>query len=470
MIVIANIGNRNIRYKNQYFDRKLPEFSSFPSFREFTRDLLERFDTEKSHIEPQILPELIRHLNEVPRRLVLFYSDSPEGEWNGQDTVHESMILEKCFAQQYPNMKVRLMPLKCKVTDTDGLMRRYRSYMKGIIGEAEPEEHFVLCDAGGTPQQKSALKIISEFLLDDARYSVYNVNFAGAQSSVEKTDSVEYRKVITQEQICSLIGSGNYRGAQSVYGLNQQYSQGALSKALEIAASLFEININRACTLSAPSGFGKKDSADWPLFGTIAERSFYDAGDEPRWDGVFNTEQLFALRVILEVARINEANRHYGYAVLFHHIFIEQALSFVLKAKTGFDIDDKEGWDRLKEKLIAGQLFNGIEPPYGESWGEIFHASLPVKITLAEALRLPLFSRFVASFKSMNSTCLRKSNIQKTGLDQLRNKFAHEGRLITDDDWAEFKPEFAEWYVWLQMDRKNLFRELNSCIDKMLEK
>lgn len=437
MILISNIGNRNIRYKNQYFDRKLPAFASIPSFRAFTRDLLERFDTEKDQIEPQILPALFHHLETVPQRLILFYSDSPEGVWNEQDTVHEALILEKCFAQQYPGMEVQLMPLKCRVTDTNALMHRYRSYIRRILAEAAPDETFVLCDTGGTAQQKAALKIIFEFMVDDARYKVFNVNYTDNQSQVELTESIEYRTVISQEQILALIQTGNYRGALAIYNMNQHYNSSLLYKTLEIAAALFENNINRACTLSSEPCFGKKHYSKWSLVASIAEKTYYGTPDG-RWLSSFTTDQLFDLKATLDIGRLCEANQQFGFAVLFHQIFIEQALSFALLTTRGTDIDDRQEWERTRKAIINGE-WGPVASLAGRDWESIHSPTLPVKILLAESLGQEMLKPLTDSFKAINSVFLFQEKKNTTGLDTLRNKFAHEGKTIRQEDYTPFR-------------------------------
>ena len=67
--------------------------------------------------------------------------------------------------EQYPDVTIVKYHLEFRPTDAEELMKRYRLYLRKIINST-PITEAVICESGCTPQQKFALKIVSEFIFD----------------------------------------------------------------------------------------------------------------------------------------------------------------------------------------------------------------------------------------------------------------------------------------------------------------
>ncbi len=461
-ILLANLGNRNIYYKGSEFNKLInTDEISFSSFRDFTKNLLERYNEDQQNIEPQLIPPLMKVVGNEVDKMVLFYTDSPQGERNNQDTIYEAEILQKKFASLYPDVSVELKPLKCRVIDTNELMKRYRRYLKKIATE-NPEHHFILCETGGTTQLKTALKIVVEYLLDQDRYEVYNISEKQTgESIVEKTESIEYRKVIDQEQIGALIRHFNYQGA---FDLLDHSSGKVIKKALEISYALFTNKTNVACALASPSCSGKSFTA-YPVFASVGSKNIYSI-QLKSWNTTFSREVFFDLSLLLDLGHCHLQLKNYGFTVLFHHIFLERFVSEIINSQmNGLDIDNKRNWVIIREKIKNKELFPKYKSPVEDGIERTNSPSVPVKICLAESVVTEQIQPFLQTFRSSNSFLTP----QELGLDYLRNKFAHEGRSISDKEIQKFLPTFAQWRTLFGLSNTTVFHSLNQELNEMLK-
>lgn len=453
-ILLANIGNRNLRYRGNFLNSD--------TFREETERLLKNFANEKQFLQAEILPVLFHHLGiDSISGMILFYSDTPPGDRNNQDTLYEASILQKLFSEAFPHVTVETKAVQCSVVDNNGLMQRYRGHLKKIKAE-HPDAFFILCDAGGTAQQKAALKIMAEYLLDELQFETYTIK-QDAHPPVEAIKSIEYRKVIDSEQIAALVTVFNYSGAMLIYNMNRHYASKQLFKGLFIAESLFAHNLNDAVTRCHPNTFGKAVS-DYPVLAAIGNRSYYVQPPELASLQLPNAA-FFSLAVLLDIAEAHRRTRSYGFYVLYNHIFMERLLAEIIEAVTGLDVDDRNNWQLLKQHIVNGTHFNGFVPPMGRSLSELFSATIPVKITLAAHLKIPAMQAILDSFTQLNSFLNQDAAAVK--IDTLRNKFAHEGRTITEAHERSLIPHTKQWRTFFGLKEETIFDLLNRELQKL---
>lgn len=222
-LLLTNIGNRNLLYQGKTITEHIKDHQvrSAANFREFTRQLLADPDDPESNLikgshegnlQLAILDRLLDvHREEIDRgdlrTLVLYYSDQQDTR-NDQDTIYAARVMKNLIGRSFPTLDVRLECVEGKVTDNDALMRHYRSSLLRFL-ETIPDARFLICDAGGTPQMKYALKITSEFVLSQDHYTVEYVNQDG---SIEPVPQAEYRRIIVQEQLLLMIRQLDYKG------------------------------------------------------------------------------------------------------------------------------------------------------------------------------------------------------------------------------------------------------------------
>jgi hypothetical protein len=458
-ILLANVGNRSLLYKDGFVER---------DFRRRTKELLDNIETEISNLKPNILPEVISKEINGLSKIFLFGSDTPDEERNDQDTLFAGQILKRLFEKDYEGLIVEVLPLKCVVVDTNALMERYRSYLKHAI-EADPDAHFVLCDAGGTAQQKASLKIVLEFMLTQDRYTTYNVlQYKERKSRIEIVHSLEYRKVISWIQVDSLANTGNYEAALQVLENNKSARRTAIFKSLQVFEYLLKNQFDKA--EQEVKGMTERDFRLIPVLEAIASDSFMQKclGN---WQNFLSLDKLKRLFFFLSIAQYQgEVLRNYGLSVLYHHIFLEGFTSTSIGDFMGYDINHKKNGE-LNFRCLCEDIMNAkLKPPAfkdiiisNETW-----RNTPVLLSVLHQNSAGIMHRMVGCFMDITGFFLVRSRNGKAGIDSLRNKYAHEGRTVTAKEYESFKPEFEKWYALLGLPAKNIFVEYNEQLSKAL--
>jgi hypothetical protein len=439
-ILLANIGNRNLKYRGDLIDTN--------RFRELTKGYLEDYETEKSNLGIEILTPFFEKY--TFSSVILFYSDTPEPFRNNQDTLYEAEILQYLIQEKY-GVQTILYPLKCRVVDSNGLMRRYQGYLKKIISE-NSDANYILCDAGGTAYQKSSVKIALDFLLPSERFEVVNVitDKIGI-SELESEEPLEYRKIITSEQTASLIEVGNYEGAMKILNIDANKDT---YKIINIAYSLINNNYNEA--LNQKSKFGK-NIIRYPA---VAKLFLENSDRKPQYLDSQNFNKLYTT---LSIAQFFRKTSKYGFSILFYSIFIENLLDYTFESR--YKLNFQNDWNYIKDLIRQNKVLfddtNQVE-------FERFSPSVPVKIQLCTPLRIQHLNSLLNLYQSYNSYYLTlKNDNSKIGIDSVRNKFAHEGRHVTLEVFEKFIPLMDELEAAF-LSSKNLFEELNEDLIKAM--
>lgn len=448
-ILLANIGNRNISYIGQNDKVNL----SGAHFRNSTRYLFENFEKEKVYIKLCILPPLLDMLRPELETVYLFGTNSPEGEWNLQDTLYEAFLLKALIEEQYEGITVHVIEVPCRVVDINELMRFYRNELSRIQS-AHANEQFVLCDAGGTSQQKSSLKIVAEYLISNHRLEMYNINFVHGKSIPEKIASVEYRKVIDQEQMAALIERYNYSGAKTIYTSNKKNQADAVTSYLSIAAELFSNEVNKAIGLARnpPKNLAKND-----VLKSLVETDYFK-GAIKKWEYLFDAAIIFRLCLILDIAASYQKLKSWGFTTLYYHIFLERFLLEIIATEAG-TTDLTKNWTTIKNDIQKGTLFPGITQLAGRPLQEVYAPTVPAQIDLALSLKDQNILKVITKLRSEHQN-------QFSGN---RNKFAHEGRSLNQEDVKFLLPVFETWRKEFDLSSDTIFDQINLDLTKLLK-
>ncbi len=440
-ILLANVGNRNINYCDKIYSvHSQNDFFSSKSFRDFTKILLEQYDLEKERISLNILPDLIDHLKQGIDQIILFYTDTPEGERNNQDTVYAVQIVANKLIEMYPAISVEIKAVKCKPTDTDALMKRYRMYLRAVANM--PDLSFIyICESGGTPQQKTALRLVSEFVFNPDYFKPYTVEVGEDKNIIVREQSlIEYKNVIVEEQVSALAYMGEFNSALTLYKLRNTVSNNKpLINTLEFANALMNNNVKQAVSIAATNFLGKATvdpKIKEQFLGLTCFTQNYDA-----FSSLMSLNNYLSACVLLSIADWKYNTQQYGEASLFYSIFIENFLTSVINyAAPEFEVDvygDK--FQKFLHALNNGEIFNNFILPDSIDLSKLNGANVPFKIALAEAITNPICNTITEEIKTVNSFYLRNNgNSQTVGIDTLRNKYAHEGKLIKEADFRPF--------------------------------
>ncbi|MEM6806466.1 MAG: hypothetical protein AAF696_34020 [Bacteroidota bacterium] len=472
-ILIANLGNRNILYKGEYHFGLAKEGKTDFSFRSYTQDLWENFETKKSDISLNILDSFLSEKADEIDGLVLFASDQPKSLRRDQDTIFVGKIIEKLIPEQYPNLAIQVRSLNIPITNNDALLRAYRGHIQQLKAQF-PESKFLICDAGGTAQQKSALKIMCEYLLDREDLEVYYVaQGKDYQSKLEKAPNIEYRKILDAEQIISLMSAAQYKAAAQIFALgNRQAHKGAPYRLLLFCHYRMERMWQEAQNLGKTESYPEEIQKD--LGGMKAYTQLKALGQYKGWiKEIFKKRSYFQLcenYLILDRHLINE---DWTAVVLNMFRFIESYLYYALEEKLGYALI--KNFHQEQKRLIkdAKTKFPEIAHRFGR---KPIKGGVPLFIVAASQIKdqtSPIHGYFLKSFASLisilNPDFRRQSNL--IPLDVLRHQIAHRGLGVSKQEFdsiPEVKSTLAAWGHWLKVPESNALREMEKLIKNLL--
>lgn len=468
-IILANLGNRNISFKGRTFSDLQPNDKlGCTNFRGFTEKLLQNYESLKEYISINILTDLIDNMPENPEKLFIFFTDAPQGERNDQDTIFEAQIITKKFIELYPSVEVISYALKCRVTDADEMMKRYRMYLTRIIKNHSLEE-VIVCESGGAPQQKFALKIISEFLFDTAILKSYSVEVGLGNIVIRQQPAIEYKNVIVEEQSSALISIGDFSGALTLLKYkNNSNPNRKLIALLEVSNYLMRNDLNRA--LKALNTIPIQSLQISQTYKSdLSELSLFNESYEFISD-LMKKKDHQTCCILLSIANWKLTQKSYGEAALYFSIFIENYLTAVINFEASeFEVDGYgDKFERFLSGLNEGLIFPGLELP---NYIDIQKgASVPFKIAVADHINHTRNKNIVGEIKKANSHFKRINGERNPiGLDSLRNKFAHEGKHITVADYQPFQYFGSQMSSLFSMPSNSIFDILiNSCFELMV--
>lgn len=464
-IVLANIGNRNLKFKGETYFSK----THGSTFREWTKNLLDNFEENKPLLTINILNDLLDSLDGEIEQVILFPSNQVNEEKQDQDTIFEGEILHKLIEERYNLTVDYSRQVTCKVTDNDALLRFYRKELKGIK-QNYPSHKLIICDAGGTAQQKSALKIMAEFLLDENEYQVSYVNPNGI---LEDVPQLEYRRVIQAEQIKKLISFANYTGSYEILGydnvLKCATSNLLAIKLIGVGSILFEKKWGFLATYL--TGINKKQLQNSTLLSRLNKQESLIKNQG--FKKLFSEQHLFILGEILSQIDFFWKKELFNQTILSIALFYENYLYFIITKNLGYDLADnfEEENERLKNE--AKLHFSNIQVKFGD---KPIIDGVPFKILLTKNIKDDANIRFInlikpyISFGKNYTVPSHRPHVQS--INSVRNKIAHTG-IVIDSNYRNHNLPYLEGFlkdlfVLFELDSDNFYDCLNSFIVEKL--
>ncbi len=446
-IILANIGNRNLKYKGETYSVK----SHGGTLREWTKGLLDNFEEVKPDLSINILDVLLDTLKGEVEHAILFSSNQINEEKQDQDTLYEAEILNSLITEQYDISVDSSKQVTCKVTDNDALLRFYRKELRAIRQEF-PTHKIVICDAGGTAQQKSALKIMAEFLLNESDFEVLYVNPDG---SVEDVAQLEYRRVIETEHLIALIKNGNFEAAEQIAS---QQGWDKLSRLCKIG-DLRLLNLWSDAQSLISKDWTEDSYAFLKLFRIGKTSTNYDELKKY----LKHKHDFFVICEKLQIAEYYLINNEYTKAVVAISIFIEAFVNELIERNSEFPI--VSNYLVAKDRLLEEVSLNHQD--IVAFFGNQVRVGLPLNIKFAQKIvadKNHSISYILESIGSLNS----RINGTFKGIDALRNDVAHRGKGVTKLELYQASPNLNEHISnikkLLGLPQSNPFEELKCTI------
>ena len=433
-IILANIGNRNLTYQKQIIPNPRHDQPG-QSFRERTQEILARYEVVEADLDEQILSVLLTHIGvENIEKIVLFASDNQlEGDRNNQDTIFEARLLQRLFEERL-RLQVEIITYTKNVTHNDDLLRFYRDALQRYN---QLDQAVVICDAGGTAQQKAALKITAEYLLKPGQYQVRYVD----SGKVVPVEQVEYRRIIDEEQVAALVKEGQYAGALSVYEKLSVHNSDALHL-LQFLSKRSDLFINDARKHITPLLAAESDI----LLALSLKKPLGRIPDTP-----FDADKWTKLAERLEVAQYRFHQGDWTRTALGLSIFSESVVNATIEAMSPYKLESNYTSEAVRlanavnqdaDKLTIKNFFT----TQGNQ-GEV-KTGLPLHLKYAQMISPGTLRQLIDQLARLNSRTSPDSGGR--GIDRLRNDIAHKGRTIRENELMKETPSIREIFQSLR--------------------
>lgn len=459
-LLITNIGNRNILYNGKSFAQlsRAELKDSKITFREWTENILSNFEEEKINIQLNILQPLLEKLHEQFDVLILFYSD--QETHNHQDTIYMAELIKKLLLLENVPYEVELRKIYGSVIDNNSLLRFYRNQLNSLNSLFDNPFYF-LCDAGGTPQCKSALKISAEFVLEQDRFKVYYVN---PDRSIHEVSTDEYRSIINMEQAIILIQQNEYLSALNLLGKNLVEAVNSKFLVEKLLAHLhLRKNGHYKKAASHLDKFRKRDLEKneilrkthngMALGSNIGMKDFLGVG--------FYNDMVEKLYVII----LYKAQKNYTELILKFSVFYESLLTKIMEVKYGYSLysDFYNASKSFVDDCNSGKINIEWEKTLLVGEKEVKGATVPVMLEFLkrdnDKIIRPIIEALMKFFPAKRN---RRINI-------LRNNITHRGEFVDEELMkrrapVDFFKTLDELIDLFQLEYDNIYYELGQSV------
>lgn len=480
-ILIANIGNRSIKYKGQVYSRlELNENRPAKqlSFRDWTKQLLDNYEDEKNDIQLNILDTLLDQTDCKPNKVVIIVSDQQDSAHNGQDTLYAGEIIKKILSEKYQISAVEIKQITGDVTDENYLLKFYQQFYLELL-QSFPDAYFILCDAGGTGQQKTACKLMAEFMLSDEQWTIFYPKEDG--TIVEKTQ-VEYRNIINKEQAIALVHKSQYEAALNMLGGNihtntdnkvfllLSFAHYRIRRVTEQIKKIWENkllpNRKKPCFRSACDSSTRTHNEQ--LLDCIDEKSFLELSE--------------LLYVSYHYYRTDNCIDSILTFAVFYETFIKKSLTLLdNEIKKIFNVKvGKEKGERIEAYLKSEETFFPKTKEHARTNGIINpdYKSIPLAIHLiCEQEFNPELSNLatiLSPYLDFSKKDYNKNKEEENSIRSIRNKLAHDGVYIDKKELSRRSPNYEcllkKCIEALGLPVEDVYEQMNRMIEKEIRK
>jgi len=424
-IVLAIVGTRNLLYNGKVLSENQDIIEGKVDFRGLTEKFLRNWKTYGKLLGINIINLILEKYNDEGTRLILVSSDQKPLQRNNpdyridQDTKFAAEILKRLIKDVYANVEIEIWTQKVSVADPNQQMEWFFSQIRRVRDHNIGQVSIVAVDAGGTAQQKTAMKLALEFLMPPKSYQVYGIlRQKDFSSKLQLQPPVEYRSVIALEQIRQLVSIDQYDAASTLF---EQIKSKEPRKDLVVA--LLEHGHFRK---KRQLGYARKALKKAMIAGLTKSQANLLAFDRQgnysvQWAKILTEEDFYDLSEQLNITFRSFDLSDWDGFVLGLAQFIELYSLKVVRRNLGYDFLDysrrKEEVERFLDSIKSSKRLEGSKLYYEAL--EYVNSSKNIEILKILAL---LHSSYTHSKISKNSNYI----------DFLRNKYVHEGIPVTE--------------------------------------
>jgi hypothetical protein len=406
-------------------------------------------------------------------KVIIVVSNQKDEKFNGQDTLYEGEIIKQLICINYKIEDVELKELAEDVTNENYLMQFYQQFYAGLLRKYQ-EANFILCDAGGTGQQKTSSKIMAEFMIPDSRWEIL---YPKQDGSVEKKTQVEYRNIINKEQAITLVRKSHYEAALNVLGGNSNIiSDNQTFNLLSFA----HFRINRVLEGTKKLYDEKKSLPE--RNNHIIKSAIYPKNHSESLLNLFSDKEYLFLSEALLVAYHKYTICNYRESVLdfaiFYERFIDRSLSKIEKEIESIIGKKKHYKENLINKWMEEDITNC---PNTRKYATDNCKETPFNYsTVALAIHIITEQDFFPDLQPLAQILLQYLDFtyspyqegKQNSVREVRNKLAHEGKYIDKAILEEELPYYEQLLndcldAW-GLAREDVYEQLNEIIEKKI--
>lgn len=445
IVLLSNIGIRNLRYKDKLYT-DLEENTK--SFRQWSKELLENYEEFKDDLQVNILDILLEDHKDEIEEIFLFTSNQGGDIRNDQDTVNEGRIIGKLIEKMYKGTRVYLKEIAGPVTDINFLLKEYRGKLKEIFKSHAPKQHYIVNDAGGTPQQKMALKILCEYLLEEDQYNVFYVALEEHGPVLREAEPVEYRRIIDSEQAITLSRNLQYKAAIRLIGNTNE-----MAKKLLLIAELLKEGLFNDLEKFIKDECLKKEYLSIPIISRLFSKKA--VGKNEVLAELLKPVHFFRLGETLSLLQKYIELKFFSEAILTAYRFQELYLMSIIENMKGIPLisDFSQAKKLLKDK-------------------KIYHRGIPAYVELTSDINDDVHRGILETIRrSIEFTEDKNFFVGDNAINKLRHEYTHRGRGVSEVIFnsLQYKDIFKKWFDWYGLPEINEYDELNDQIEKSLQ-
>lgn len=443
MILIANIGNRNFTYRGMHVADFLNGQNT--TFREFTKSLV--VGDQEAQIELAILDTLLREYGNHIEKMYLIATNQKKGSNRDQDTHYAAELIKRKIniSPEWKNIEVIIEELPISIERTEEVMNWYKRLLLKVH-KTNLNGEYLICDAGGAPQMKTPLKIMSEFVLPVDRFSVKYVS----QCSGEIIDvkQIEYRRVLSAYQIESILPTLNYHAGIKLWtGISDlPPDKDNVLILLQFGSARRQMLFEDARTFANKCATRIKVSK--------VDFDEYSKSTVHKMPNIQLAEDhIFQAKEYLYLADYSLEQNDLNNMVLYSRQFQEYMLAAILESYLQINLvsDYNNSTEQLKRYARSNNLKIGDY--------SIASDSVPARMVIAKTINDDEVDKWIKTFSSIEGS-------HSKGIGVLRNALVHSGKSVTPAKLKDFCPELSEtiklWKKLLLVETQNPYHILNS--------
>lgn len=165
MILITNLGNRDVVYNGVFLNRN--------NVRQEGERLFNNYESKKEHLSYPIISPILKRFKDNLKSVYLFVTNQEDEMYKNSDSIFIGSIIRKWIIETY-FIDVNVVQYSLNPTDHEKIYSFYTSYFSENKKIFEKTDKRIISLSGGTPQMNGALYVIlsSIFLTDTEFYNV----------------------------------------------------------------------------------------------------------------------------------------------------------------------------------------------------------------------------------------------------------------------------------------------------------